>query len=217
MSNDPSLVKVLLIDDDPNFAALLEQIFEIEAPGFDLIHAGRLSTGLERLAEGGISVTLLDLSLPDSGGIQTFSRAQALAQDVPIVVLSALADETLALDLVSRGAQDYLIKSQVNGPLLLRSLYYAISRKQVERELRSSEANFRSVIERNADGIVIVDRQGVVLFLNPAAENILDRKIEELLGETFGFPVLAEETTEINIVRRNGTLEIRPKSPAVTR
>ena len=130
--------------------------------------------------------------MPDSGGIQTFSEAHALAQEVPIVVLSGLADEKLALELVSKGARDYLIKSQVNGPLLLRSLYYAISRKQAGKELRSSEANFRSVIDRNADGIVIVDHQGAVRFLNPAAETILDRKTEEVLGETFGFPVLAE-------------------------
>ena len=75
MSYNPSLVTVLLIDDDPSFARLLEQIFEIEAPGFELEHADRLSTGLERLAGGGINVTLLDLSLPDSGGIQTFSGA----------------------------------------------------------------------------------------------------------------------------------------------
>ena len=88
----------------------------------------------------------------------------------------------------------------------MRSLYYAISRNQAERELRSSEANFRSVIDRNADGIVIVDRQGVVRFLNPAAETILGRKIEEVLGETFGFPVVAEQTTEINIIRHSGSI-----------
>ena len=117
-----------------------------------------------------------------------------------------LADESLALEIVSKGAQDYLIKSQVNGPLPLRSLHYAIGRKKAERELRSSEANFRSVIERNADGIVILDHQGVVRFLNPTAETILDRKKEEVLGETFGFPVLAEETTEINIIRRSGSI-----------
>ena len=107
---------------------------------------------------------------------------------------------------MSKGAQDYLIKTQINGPLLLRSLRYAISRKQAERALRSSEANFRSVIDRNTDGIVIVDRLGVVRFLNPAAEIILDRRKEEVVGETFGFPAVAEETTEINIIRRNGSI-----------
>ena len=65
--------------------------------------------------------------------MQTFSEAHALAQEIPVVVLSGLTDERLALELVSKGAQDYLIKSQVNGPLLLRSLYYAISRRQGER------------------------------------------------------------------------------------
>ena len=100
MSYNPSLVSVLLIDDDLSFARLLEEIFEIEAPGFGLVHADRLSTGLERLVGGGVDVTLLDLSLPDSGGIQTFSEAHALAKEVPIVVLSALADETLALERV---------------------------------------------------------------------------------------------------------------------
>ena len=206
MSYNPSSVTVLLIDDDLEFARLVEQIIEIEAPGIALVYADRLSTGLERLAGGGVDVALLDLSLPDSVGIQTFSEAHALAKEVPIVVLSGIADETLPLELVSKGAQDYLIKSQMNGPLLLRSVHYAINRQQAEQELRSSEANFRSVIDGNTDGIVIVDHQGVVRFLNPAAETILDRKKEEVLRETFGFPVLAEETTEINIVRRNGSI-----------
>ena len=170
------------------------------------MHADRLSTGLERLAGGGVDATLLDLSLPDSAGIQTFTEAHAQAQGVPIVVISGLADETLALELVNKRAQDYLIKSQVNGPLLLRSLHYAITRKQTDQELRSSEANFRSVIVGNTDGIIIVDRQGVVKFVNPAAETILDRTARELVGETFGFPAVTGETTEINIISRSGSV-----------
>ena len=107
---------------------------------------------------------------------------------------------------MSKGAQDYLIKSQMNGLLLLRSLYYAMSRKQAEGELRASEANFRTVIDRSADGIVILNHQGIVRFLNPAAETILDRSVAEVVGETFGFPAVAAETTEINAVHRNGSI-----------
>ena len=206
MRYNPAPITALLIEDDLNYTRLLQKIFEIDAPEVDLVHADRLSTGLERLAEGGINITLLDLSLPDSDGIHTFDKAHAIAQEIPIVVLSGLAEETLALELVSKGAQDYLIKSQVNGALLVRSLHYAVRRNRMEKELRSSEANFRNVIVRNADGIIIVDRQGVVRFLNPAAETILDRQAEEIVGETLGLPVVAEETTEIDIRRPGGSI-----------
>ena len=167
MPSNPAPIKGLLIEDDLNYTRLLQIIFESNAPEVHLVQVDRLATGLESLAEGGVSVVLLDLSLPDSKGLDTFAKVHALVQEVPIVVLTALADETLALELMNQGAQDYLIKTQVNGPSLVRSLHYAIRRYQTEQELRSSAANFRSVIVRNADGIIIVDRQGVVRFSQP--------------------------------------------------
>src|SRR5690242_8741928 len=84
--------------------------------------------------------------------------------------------------------------------------------KKRSRELQASEISLRSLITKNADGIIIVDRDGIVRFINPAAKSLFDRGAEELLGQLFGFPIVAGETTEIDIIRRSGepvTAEMR--------
>jgi len=107
---------------------------------FELECVNRLSTGLERLAEGGIGLVLLDLSLPDSQGPDTFSKTYAQAPHVPIIVLTGLDDEGVAVHAVGKGAQDYLVKGQVDSNLLLRAMRYAIGRKEAEETQAKREA-----------------------------------------------------------------------------
>ena len=199
-------MRVLLIEDNEDDALIIrETLAEVKggslpAGTFDLEWAHRLSAGLERLAEGGIDVVLLDLGLPDSQGLETLRKARTQAPEAPIVVLTGLADETLGIKAVQEGAQDYLVKGQVDGNLLVRAMRYAMER---QRSL-ASEMRLRMIIEENADAIIIVDRNGMVRFANPAAEALLGRRGEDLLSEPFGFPVVAGETTEIEIIRRGG-------------
>ena len=137
---DDKHIKVLLIEDNPGDARLIRQMLaEVGTALFDLEWAGQLSTGLERLTRGGIDVLLLDLSLPDSQGFDTFARAQAQAPQAPIIVLTGLEDEMLAVEAVRGGAQDYLVKGQVDSHLLGRAIRYAIQRRQAEETLIQSE------------------------------------------------------------------------------
>ena len=202
---DDKRIEVLLVEDNPEDALLIrEMLAEVRGMTFGLECTDRLSTGLERLAAGGIDVVVLDLELPDSHGLDAFTRAYAQAPDVPMIVLSGLDDEMLAVKAVRGGAQDYLVKGQMDGDLLARAMRYAIERQQAEKALQSSEARFRALIEKNADGIIVADKEGVVRFVNPAAEALLGRQAEDLVGELFGFPVVAGETEEVDIVRRSG-------------
>ena len=139
--SSPSLVlvsplKVLLIEDNPLDARLI-QIMLSDAGGgmFELERADRLTVGLSRLAEGGIGMVLLDLSLPDSQGLATFSRVHDEFPQVPIIVLSGLDDQTVAVTAVHEGAQDYLVKGQVGEELLVRAMRYAIERKRTADQL----------------------------------------------------------------------------------
>jgi signal transduction histidine kinase/CheY-like chemotaxis protein len=126
-------IKVLLIEDNPGDARLLQEMLaEAKGTAFGLECADRLSAGLERAARGDIDVILADLSLPDSRGLATFAQVYAQAPQVPVIVLSGLADEELAVKAVRAGAQDYLVKGQVNSNLLARAIHYAIERKQSE-------------------------------------------------------------------------------------
>jgi serine phosphatase RsbU (regulator of sigma subunit) len=129
-------IKVLLIEDNPLDVRLIGMMLRDSAPGFiQLEQVDRLGAGLGRLARGGIDLVLVDLSLPDSHGLETFSKVHAQAPNVPIIVLSGLADETIAVNAVHEGAQDYLVKGQVSGPLLVRAMRYAIERKRTSEQL----------------------------------------------------------------------------------
>jgi signal transduction histidine kinase len=130
-------IKVLLVEDNPGDARLIRELLkDAKVRHFSLAHADRLSTGVERAAEGGIDAILLDLSLPDSYGLETVSKIYPYARGVPILVLTGFDGETVGLEAVQQGAQDYLVKGQIDGQLLARSILYAIERKVQEDQLR---------------------------------------------------------------------------------
>src|SRR6476646_5038883 len=134
--------KVLLIEDNPGDARLIREM-TAEEPGapFEVECAERLAQGLERLSAGGIGLVLLDLSLPDSMGLETFAKVYAHSPAVPISVLTGNDDNNLALAAVKRGAQDYLVKGRLDRELLLRSMQYAIERKRYQLQLEH-QANY---------------------------------------------------------------------------
>jgi sigma-B regulation protein RsbU (phosphoserine phosphatase) len=144
----PLRIRVLLIEDNPGDARLIEMMLaEADGDSFELRHADRLEHGLRELGNGSIDIVLSDLSVPDSHGLETFQRLHARAPHVPIIVLSGLNDTTVALNAVHQGAQDYLIKGEVDGQLLARAMRYAIERKRMSEQLHRYAAELR---EKNA-------------------------------------------------------------------
>jgi two-component system, cell cycle sensor histidine kinase and response regulator CckA len=128
---------VLLVEDNPGDARLIqESLADSTGNFFDLETADRLGTALRRLSYGGIDAVLLDLALPDSKGQNTFDKARAQAPTVPIIVLTSLGDEALALKMVQEGAQDYVAKIDLNGTILSRAIRYAIERERSEQQIR---------------------------------------------------------------------------------
>jgi PAS domain S-box-containing protein len=133
---DDRLIKVLLIEDDLRYAWLVREMLATErGTVFRLECASQLSTGLDRLAAGGVNVLLLDLSLQGEQGFEAFARVQAQAPDVPLIVLTSLDDRALAMKAIQKGAQDYLVKGRLDGDQLVCALRYAIERKRVEKML----------------------------------------------------------------------------------
>ena len=135
MSAHGGTVRILLVEDNPGDARLLRYTLqEAESLRFDLVHASRLSEALEQVAGAAFDVVLLDLSLPDGHGMETVTRMLGAAPSVPIIVLTGLADETVAVQAVQAGAQDYLVKGTVEGGTLARAIRYAMERKRLETE-----------------------------------------------------------------------------------
>ena len=145
--------KVLIVDDSPTDSNMIrDMIISEEGSPFDVILADRLSKGLKLLDEEGIDLVLLDLFLPESRGLSTLSKVNDKAPQTPIVVLTGAHDEEMAIKTLQSGAQDYLLKEELNRNLLRRTMRYSIERKRVEemmaqqsRELARSNTELASV------------------------------------------------------------------------
>jgi signal transduction histidine kinase len=132
-------IKILLVEDNPGDARLLRETFrEITDTKFELTHVEQLNEAITQLAKFNFDAILLDLSLPDSQGVETVERVLSAAPSLPIIVLTGLADESIGIRAVRKGAQDYFIKGQTSSDLLVRAINYSIERKRIEEELRKT-------------------------------------------------------------------------------
>jgi len=180
---DACATRVLLVEDNPGDARLLKEMLdEAGSADFQLAWCDRLSAGLEHLAQRQTDVILLDLSLPDSQGLATLTRMRAYANHLPIVVLTAFDDAPTALSAVREGAQDYLIKGQVDANLLTRAVRYAIERKRAEDALLCAAQQWRDTFDAIGDGLCLLDVHGKVLRCNKAMTVLLKRPFAEILG-----------------------------------
>ena len=177
-------IKVLLIEDNPGDARLIqEMVLQTDPSGFHLIYAQRLDEGLKRLKEDEFDVVLLDLGLPDSSGLDTFTRLYAAAPHLPIIAVTGLGDEATAVNAVRSGAQDYLVKGEIQGPLLVRAIRYAIERKQHEQVLDY----LASIVEQATDSIIVTNFDYEIQYANQATEDLYGYSREELKGATPDF------------------------------
>ncbi len=139
---EKTTIDILLVEDSPTDANLLKQVFlRTEQQKWQITHVERLSEAIDIIRENQhrFDVVLLDLHLPDSTGLDTVKACRAAVSDIPVVVLTALDDEDLALSTMSEGAQDYLVKDQITLQRLLRAIRYAIERGEILKQLRESE------------------------------------------------------------------------------
>jgi len=166
-------INILLVEDNPGDARLVKELLADGGEEFCLIFADRLDSAISIIEKQDITAILLDLQLPDGAGLETLHTIHAVAHGVPIVVLSNLADERLAVQSVQHGAQDFLVKDHVNGHLLMRSLRYAIERKRMEEKLNyiahhdslTGLANRKYFYDRLKNAMALVRRQNSLLAL----------------------------------------------------
>ena len=175
---------VLLIEDNAGDARLLhEMLREQTSPSrVQLTHVASMSDAEKHLLEHTVDVILLDLGLPDAQGMGAVLRAQAAAPRVPLVVLTGTDDETLALQVLQEGAQDYLVKGQIETRGLLRALHYAIERKIMEEALFAEKERAQVTLSCIGDGVACTDNSGVLTFLNVVAEEMTGWSTQEAIG-----------------------------------
>ncbi len=131
-------IKLLLIEDNDDYAELMKRRLTGEDPGTFLTErVSDLQTGIARLSQGGIDLVLLDLTLPDSHGIDTLIQLQNRCKNVPILVLTGVDDRKIAIEAVRSGAQDYLVKGESDGKVIFRIIAYALERHRMQEALRN--------------------------------------------------------------------------------
>ena len=194
--------RVLLVEDSPSDAALLQESLAQTSVGqFEFTHVETWAEAAARLRAQPFDVLLLDLSLPDISGRDTFIRARAEAPDLPIVVLTAQVDETVGLEAVRHGIQDYLIKGQAYGRHTARAIRYAIERMQAETALKAAEAGLQR--ERDQLEVRVQERTAELSESNQAlqAEMVQRHRAEQAHRDLLRRLAAAEETERGHISR----------------
>src|SRR5229473_3596829 len=189
---------LLLVEDNHGDARLLREMFnEQGSHDIELTHVERMSEAEKYLAERAVDIIVLDLGLPDAQGLGAVRRAHAAAPRVPLVVLAGLDDESMAAQALREGAQDYLIKGQIEARGLLRALRYAIERKIMEEALFVEKERAQVTLNCIGDAVACTDNLGNISFLNLVAEKMTGWPLREAAGRP-----MAEVVRVVNAATR---------------
>jgi diguanylate cyclase (GGDEF)-like protein/PAS domain S-box-containing protein len=181
--SDKSIKILLMVEDNPGDSrSLREMLNEQGSHNTDLTHVECMSDAEKHLAERAVDIVLLDLGLPDAQGLTAVRRTRAVAPRVPMVVLTGLDDESLAAQALQEGAQDYLIKGQVDARGLRRAMRYAIERKIMEDTLFMEKERAQVTLSCIGDAVACTDSSGNITFLNLVAEKMTGWSLQEAIG-----------------------------------
>lgn len=213
---------VLLIEDDIDYASLLHlRLARVQSrmtrlPQVQITHVHSMTDAEEILKDTKFDLVLLDLSLPDCQGLEGLARLKKNHLYLSIVVLTVTDDEEVAMAAIQLGAQDYLVKDEINVSLLIRAMRHAVKRTDMLSmleskhiaELQASEENLRAVVTQLGDGIAVIGSNTMVEFVNPALLELLGKREADMMGKPFGFPIKVNQTTEIELHSLEGETRI---------
>ena len=187
----PEMLRILLVEDNPGDVRLLREMFSTERPNsYEITHLPRLGLALNHLAKGGVDIVLLDLGLPDGEGLDTVRRVRKLAPQVPLIVLTGRDDDAAVAEAMLEGAQDYLVKGQIETRALPRALRHAIERfrlvtravltnAELERRVQEKDLLLSEIHHRVKNSLQVVSS-----LLSLEAARIVDPSVSEMLQIT---------------------------------
>ncbi len=196
-------IKVLLVEDSPTDARLLmADLVDESGALFDVVWVECMADAITQLQKQTFDVSLLDLSLPDSFGMDTYAKIQEVCPVLPVVVLTGAVNEAVGIEAIRLGVQDYLVKGTADGKTVARSIRYAVERKNAEDALRQSDARFRQLAEAAFEGLLIHDN-GIIMDANSPLAQIIGYDVADLPGKSiYGFidvkyhDLMKKESTE---------------------
>jgi PAS domain S-box-containing protein len=174
-------LKLLLVEDNLGDFVLVSEYLKMVLPGSKLQHNKSLASALHSLNKDIFDIILLDLTLPDSNGVDSIREVVALSSNSPVIVLTGFSDKQFGIDSLKLGVEDYLIKDEVTPAILLKSIKYSIERKKNQFQLEQNEKRFRALIENSTDGMLVVDKAGNVLDISSMGRKILGIPANEVV------------------------------------
>ncbi len=223
---------ILIVDDDESTCRSLTLLFGEKGYEIETVGTGR--EAIERIEERFFNLVIADIKLPDMEGVELIGVCRQLHSDLVLIMITAYASLETAIRALNEGASAYVTKPlNVDAVLATvrealekqrlvvenRGLYEAVKRELAERNralkaLQASEASLRNLITSNADGMIIVDKEGIVHFANPAAETLFGREGDQFLGEAIGLPIQAGKAANVEIMGTNGEVTTAEMSVA---
>jgi PAS domain S-box-containing protein len=184
--NSPVKIRLLLIEDNPTDVLLLQTALrDIPTGSVALTHVERLAQGIAQLHDAPFDVVLLDLGLPDSDGLDTLIRLHREFPTIPILVFTGLNDEAVGIKSLQEGAQEYLVKSQMDAPLLGRALRYAMERQRIGTALQESQHNFQQLVECLPQMVWTCNAEGGDIYSSPQWSNYTGSSATEQSAKDF--------------------------------
>lgn len=215
-------LKLLLVEDNTGDFILVSEYLKMVLPASKMVHAKTLMAALTAMGKNDFDIILLDLTLPDSNGIDSITEIISLAQGRPVIVLTGFSDLQFGVDSLKLGVQDYLIKDEVTPAILLKSINYSIERKKNQQQLEQNEKRYRALIENSTDGLLLVDPKGKVLEMSVMGKKILGLQPDEDLDYALPNLLHSEDLSAVTkcfmeVIANPGkikSLELRIKLPS---
>ena len=208
-------VRVLVVEPHPEEAARIRGLLAGNGARYVTESVTQPEDGLARLRDGAVDVTLVRVRPAEDFGIETALKFCCRSPEVPVIALTDPADEALAMRAVQHGVFDYLNTDSLDAEKLVRAIAYVMEQRrlltaleQSSGRLQASQANLQHIIESNADGVLVIDRHGVVRFLNRAVEMLLQRPAGELLGQPFSVSVAPGQSQDLPIPGKDGETRV---------
>lgn len=205
---DHAPFRLLLVEDNPGDADLVrEGLAELLDYNYDLTHVTCLRDAAEAMRSRQVDVAILDLNLPDSVGIETLRRLRQVQGDVPIVLLSGSNSAEMHAQALREGAQDFIGKNEPVPFILARSILYAKEKQWAQTHQRQ----IQQLVDANPDGVVVLDQEGLVQYVNQSAIRLLEKPLEAFLGHPVDFPLRDDAVSEWSFPGSDGqrTIETR--------
>ncbi len=206
-------IRLLLVGSKREEGEITEKILSNrEDVSFEIVQRSCVSSALKYGSKNKVDAVLLDLPLKGTDGAAVVQKISESLPTVPVVVFTDIEDGEFAVTATQAGAEDFLVKNHLDNDLLVYAISSAIERKRSKELLRASESLLRTIVENNADGLLIINKQGIVVFSNPAAVSLFKMGKKVIVGRPFQYPVEAGKTREIDILGKNGkilTVEMR--------